>query len=389
MLKRKTKIIVLLLAFLLVVSTFSFATDTAVPTSEEGNVTSTLPGDNAKVENQTDTSANTEEIYNGDLYIFDDNIEMNQLVDGNVYLFGKNINVTGKVNGSLYAFGYDVAFGEESYIVQSIYVMANNLTLDGSANDLYAIANKVDMSYDSFMIRDLRVAAETFNFNGGVGRDAFVTAKEFNFDMEEGNSAIVYGNLTYSSSNELSLSSNLVQGTIEYKKTLEDEESVGEIILDKVINICATLLYVLAIFFLSLWLAPKFVAKISNYSNKPIEAAKSFGIGLLATIIAVVVGFILIFTVVGLPIGFAIIALLVLLLSISTAITCTSITYTLKEKFNYSKNYYTYLTLIGLVIVIWALKLIPYFGALVSFVVKMFGLGVILYYLLTKNKSEN
>ena len=109
MLKNKTKFIVLLLAFLLVISTFSFATDTAVTTSAEGSVTSTLPGDNAKVEatptseDETPTTQ-TPEIYNGDLYVFDNDIEMDQLVDGNVFLFGNNINVTGKVNGSLYVF---------------------------------------------------------------------------------------------------------------------------------------------------------------------------------------------------------------------------------------------------------------------------------------------
>lgn len=232
MLKNKTKFVVILLAFLLVVSTFSFATDTPVTTSVEGEVTSTLPGDNTRTvepisetntttdtTTETQTEATTEsEIYNGDLYIFDDNIEMNQLVDGNVFLFGNNINVTGKVNGSLYAFCDTITFSEESYVVQSIYAIANQLTLNGCANDLYACAKKIDMSYNSFMIRDLRVIANTFNFNGGVGRDAFVEADNFNFVTTENSAAIVYGNLTYSSDNELTLTTELVQGTINYSK---------------------------------------------------------------------------------------------------------------------------------------------------------------------------
>ncbi|MCI8482234.1 MAG: hypothetical protein HFJ27_04035, partial [Clostridia bacterium] len=65
------------------------------------------------------------------------------------------------------------------------------------------------------------------------------------------------------------------------------------------------------------------------------------------------------------------------------------ITYKLKEKFAYSKKYLTYLTLIGVVVAIWALSLIPYVGWVISFVVKMFGLGTIIYYLLTNKKSNN
>ena len=86
--------------------------------------------------------------------------------------------------------------------------------------------------------------------------------------------------------------------------------------------------------------------------------------------------------------GFAIIALLALLISIANAVTCISITNKLKEKFAFSKNYLTYLTLAGVVIVIWALGLIPYIGAFISFVVNMIGLGIVVYYLFTRNSCD-
>lgn len=393
MLKNKTKFMVLLLAFLVVISTFSFATDTAVTTSVEGEVTSTLPGDNAKVQTEATTTETestpnqTSEIYNGDLYVFDDDINMDQLVDGNVYLFGNNINVTGKVNGSLYAFGNNVTFSQESYVVQSIYVMANQLTLDGCANDLYAFAQKIDMSYDSFMIRDLRVAANTFNFNGGVGRDAFVTANNFNFVTTEDAAAIVYGNLNYSSANELSLTTDLVQGDINYTKYVEQEKNLTDVILDKVISFCNALLYILVVFFLCLWLAPKFIEKTSYYIT-PKKCASSFGIGILTFIVVGIIGIALLFTFIGMPVGFALIGILSLLLSIATAVTCISITYKLKEKFNFSKNYLTYLTLIATIIVIWALELIPYVGFIVTVLVKMIGLGIVVHYIFTRNNVQ-
>lgn len=387
MLKQKSKITALLLTILLVISTVSFATDTPVATSETGNVVSTVPSDNARVEGNetsTDNTLETSDIHNGDLYVFDNNIEMDKLVDGNVFLFGNNINITGKVNGSLYAFGKNVTFSKDAYVVQAIYVMADEVTLNGIATDLYAFARKLDMSFDSFMYRDLRVAADTFNFNGGVGRDAFVEANNFNFITTEGSSALVYGNLTYSSSKELSLTSSHVQGNINYKQEIIEEESITSVILEKVIDVCNTLLYVFVVFLLCLWLAPKFLAKASSYIA-PASAVKSFGIGLLSTIVAGFVGIALLFTVVGVPVGLAVIALLVLLLSIATAVTSISITYQLKEKFGFAKNYLAYLTLACVVIVIWALGFIPYVGVVVSFVVKMIGLGIVVYYLFTRN----
>lgn len=328
-----------------------------------------------------------ENIHNGDLYVFDNNIEMNQLVDGNVFLFGRNINITGKVNGSLYAFGETVTVSKDAYVVQSMYIAANQLNLNGCANDLYAFANKVDMSYDSFMLRDLRVYAETFNFNGGCGRDAFVAANHFNFSTVDGNSALIYGNLTYSTPSELSLTNDFVQGEVKYQPEASNK-SVTDSIIEKVISVCAVILYTLVVFFLCTWLASKFLNATSAYLV-PITCAKSFGIGLLTVVAAILASVILLFTVVGIPLSLAIAALLVLLLSIATAVTSICITCILKEKFAYAKNYMTYLTLVGIVIVIWALELIPYVGTVVSVLVKLFGLGAIVSYLFTKKgKTE-
>ena len=112
--KTKSKFMVLLFAFVVIFSTFSFATEgEPVVTSDEGNanVTSTAPGNNARTEGDatntvTPSDEPTEEdIHNGDLYLVGNDIEMDKLVDGNVYLLGRNINITGKVNGCLYVCG--------------------------------------------------------------------------------------------------------------------------------------------------------------------------------------------------------------------------------------------------------------------------------------------
>lgn len=389
MLKRKMKFIIILLAAFLIVSTFSFATDEGImPISEtaEQQPVETNEVQEPTETNETQTSEQSE-IHSGDLYLLDNDIVMDQLVDGNVFIFGNNVKVTGKVNGSLYVCANNLTFDKDSYILQSIYACANTIKFDGIAYyDLYASCRQLDMSADSFVQRDLRVVADTLNFKSGVGRNAFVYVNTFNFMKES--DAIIYGDLTYTASRELELSQELVQGNISYKPDIENEQNpVSEVILDKAIELCSSLLYVAIVFVLAILLAPKFMEKASTYIT-PATSAKSFGIGILVTIMAVVISFVLLFSVIGIPVSFAIIALLVLLLSIATAVTSICITYKLKEKFAYSKDYLTYLTLAGVVIVIWVLKLIPYVGGVISFVIKMIGLGIIVYYLLQKNKSN-
>lgn len=390
MLKKKTKFVVILLAVFLVISTFSFATDEGImPISETSEEKTIQPRDTETPTetNETQTSEQAE-IYNGDLYLFENDIVMDQLVDGNVFIFGNNVKITGKVNGCLFVCANNLTFDEDSYVIQSIYACANTIKFNGIVQvDLYASCRQIDMSSDSFVGRDLRIGADTLNFNSGVGRNAFVYANNFNFVTNPDSPSIVYGDLTYTASKELSLSQELVQGNISYKQYAENNAPVQEVILDKLFELCSILLYVAFIFALTIFLAPKFIEKASSYVT-PSTVTKSFGIGILTTVATIGISFALLFTVIGIPISFAIIALLVLLLSIATIITSICITYKLKEKFSYRKDYLTYLTLAGVVIVIWALELIPYIGLVISVLVKMIGLGIVVYYLITKNRSN-
>lgn len=394
MLKNKSKIAVFFVAILLVCSTLSFATNPENANPEDLLRTSditTTSADNVDTTSLTDDAALAaqQEIHNGDLYVFDNNIVMDKLVDGNVFLFGSSIEVNGKVNGSLYAFGNDIKFGSDSYIVQSIYAFGNSIELNGSATDLYAFASQVNMSYDSFMVRDLRVFASTFNFSGGVGRNAFVEATNFNFVTTDQSSAIVYGNLEYTSSKELSLSKDFVQGDISFKqKVYTSEQTTSEMILDKVVSFCNTLVYNFIVFLLCIWLAPKFLQKAASYVSVK-RGFSCIGIGLLFVIASVIIGFVLLFWIVGYSLGLMLLAITALLSSIAMAITCICIAYKLKEKFNYSKDYMTYLTVAGVILAIWALKMLPYVGWIVSLLVSLFGLGVIIHYLFTKEKNNN
>ncbi len=393
MLKNKFKIVALLSVLFVLISTFSFATDdTALANDVSNTITNTTDDTNTTDTNVVNTESsdtvtdeqNTPEILDGDLYLFDNDIVMDQYVDGNVFIFGNNIEVTGRVNGNLFACGEKITFSEDSYIIQNTYVCANEITFNGATNDLYAVCNKIDTSYDSFVIRDLRVASNTFNFNGGVGRDAFVKANNFNFVTTPDAGGLVYGNLNYSASNELSLSEDFVQGSVNYSK-LEQDSTKG-VVLNKLINFCETILYTVVIFLLIVWLAPQFVQKASSFIGK--KSILYFGIGILTCIVGVVLSFALLFSYVGFSVSLAIFTLLMLLLSIGFAVTATSITYKVKEKFKFEKNYFTGITLVCTTTILWILRQIPYVGLIVSCIISLFGLGIVSYYIFTRNSKK-
>lgn len=413
MLKNKSKIVVLLIAIVMIVSTISFATDEAstmpgdnartateenngengvTPTSEDGIMpisedgTTPISDGNTITTEGTDTTTGengevaTDEIHNGDLYLFDNNVVMDKLVDGNVFIIGQNVEITGRVNGSLYVMANKVTFGENSYVVQSIYAVANEITLNGAANDLYASASRVDVNYNAFMIRDLRINADTVNFSGGVGRNAYIDANNFTFETESGKSAIVYGNLEYTAGKKLELSQELVQGEIKYSKPLvATGTSVIDVILNKIVEFIGVLIFTLVIFALMLIFAPKFVEISANYIEK--KSAINLGIGILGAIVAIVLSVLLIFSMVGAPLAVALLAIFALMMAISSTVIAVCITYKLKEKFKFEKKYLNFVVLGGIILVIWALQQIPYVGGVIEALVMLAGFGTIISYL--------
>lgn len=381
MLKNKSKLLTVVFIIMILISSFSLASEPVV--------TSLVPGDNARTE-ETPTNENEplpSDIRNDDLYLFGDNVVMDQLVDGNVYLFGNNIEISGRVNGNLYAFGNKVTFKEGSYAVNSIFVAGNNIELDTQANDVYAFANTINISYNTFIVRDLRVGANNLTFNGCVGRNAFVTADNFNFVTGTENSALVYGDLNYSSNTKLDISSDFVQGNINYEELTIEEDSIGDIIIDKANSLLTSLLFTIVVYLLALWIAPNFVKKASSFASTKVIPA--IGIGFLALILIPLACFILLFSTVGISASFALLGLYILILLICSSIVSICIINKVKEHFKLDKKSMTALVLVVTSIVLWALQQIPFIGGWIGFLLAITGLGIMFMYLFTKNKNSS
>lgn len=393
MLKKKSKLLILVVIAMLLFSTLCFATndtgdlkpgartdtptseDGTMPISEEGNNTTTTEG-----ETGSDEQINPENIYNNNLVIFDDDIKMDKLVDGNVYLFGNNVEITGQVNGNLFVMGNTVTFSDDAYIINSVYAFANTLEFRGLCSDLNVMANKVTIPYSTescFVFRDLNVGASTFNFAGGVGRNANVIANKFNYSTEENASGLVYGNLNYSSTNKLELNETLVEGTVNYSEMEEETEELSwqEIITNKLISLGSTLLYVIVVYLLALLVAPKF----ANKSNgKLIKLLPAFGIGILSFFAVLILFFALMFTTIGVHLGFVMLCTYILLFAIAFSIFALYVSNVLKDKVKIKIDTKLKFVLLLLVValIMWILQQIPYIHGFVSFFIILTGIGL-------------
>lgn len=385
MLKNKGKIIMIVLSIIMLISTLSFATEDIIPGENarisEPELEDTIGADDQDVPNHTEPDP---ESHNDNLHLFGLNVVVDKFVDGNVYIFGKDVEIKNSVNGSLYVFADKVTFSTEAYIYQTIYVTAREVVMNGASLDFYATANKIDLNHNSFIIRDLNINANEFNFKGGVGRNAFVNANNFTFERSVGNSSIIYGNLNYSSSSELlDLSKDLVQGEINYSKN----NILHNAILKKSIEFLAILLFTIVVFALLNLLTPKFIENSKNYIGK--KVFKAFGIGIISIIATVLIVILLLFSIVGIPLGLTLLGVFSILIAISFTVTATCITSKIKEKLKFKKKFLTYIILVVITILLWLLTQIPYANIIITLIISLFGFGTVIDYLFTKNKMTS
>ncbi len=379
MIKKKLKLLAVLFIILTVISSFSlcFADEVneAVTTSEQANTAS----------NTTSSEETEENIVEGDLYLFDNNITMDQLVDGNVYIMGKNITISGQVNGNLFVFGDSVTF-DNCYVRYSVYACANKIYYNGACNDLYVAAKKLEMTYDSYVVRDVKATSNSTILKAAIGRnvDLLTNSVDFGSDSEV---PIIYGDLNYSASEEKTLAEGIVEGKVNYSSNGSfDNESVGERILDTVLSFLLVVVTTLVIYALVNKFKAEYIEKL-NYS--PLQILKAVGIGLLTILVGAIISIILLITSVGAKLALIVIMLLILIGLLSMPIVAIFVTNLLKPVLKIEKTVMYYVVL-GLVsIVLYGLTLIPLIGVILSIIITLLGYGLIVLNFLPKNELSD
>ena len=299
---------------------------------------------------------------------------MDKLVDGNVYIFGNNVTVTGQVNGNLFVMGNNIKL-DQCYIRYSIYALGNSIYYNGACNDIYALAKKLEFTYDSYVVRDVKAAANSTVFQSAIGRDVDLKTSSVNFGSDD-KVPLIYGNLRYSADNEKALADGVVEGETTYTSNniFASNKSVGENILSIVSAFLLVVVTSLVIYALLNKFNPECIKKL-NYS--PISLLKAFGIGLLTIVAGVLIALVLFITSIGAKLGLILSALLVLLGLLSTPIVAILVTNLLKPVIKAEKAIMYYIVLALVSIILYGLTLIPFVGGLISFIIIALGYGLI------------
>ena len=370
MVKKNFKLLALLLVILTIVSSFSICFADEENSSSEDDVTP-ISEDNPTA---ATSNTNAENVYNGDLYLFESNVTMDKLVDGNVYIFGNNVTVTGQVNGNLFIMGNSIKL-DQCYVRYSIYALGNDIYYNGACNDLYALSQKLELTYNSYVVRDVKASANSTVFKSAIGRDVDLKTSSVDFGNDS-EVPLIYGNLRYSADSEKTLADGVVEGETTYTSNniFASNKSVGEKILSIVSAFLLVVVTSLVIYALLNKFNPECVKKL-NYS--PISLLKAFGIGLLTIIAGALIALVLFITSIGAKLGLIVSALLVLLGLLSTPIVAILVTNLLKPVVKAEKAVMYYIVLALVSIVLYGLTLIPFVGGLISFIIIVLGYGLI------------
>lgn len=383
MLKNKTKLIALLLVLVLFFSTtislaYNETTDDEImQISEESNV-----NDNA----QSSTTSITEDTYKkSDVYLAGDNITIDYIVDGNAFICADTVTISSQIGGDAFIMAKNLIIEEEGYIYSSLFAIADSIEIKGIAYDIYSLSKTLTIS-NGYIYRDVKASCNTLNINAPIGRNVFTNCSNINFNTTENSTGTIYGNLNYSSDVELSIPENTVYGEIIYSQ-ISSEDTIGEIIAEHILDLGSLLAFVIIIWLLCLWLAPKFLNNTNQFVGK--KTLEVFGFGLLTLVIIPVVSIILMILYLTTKLSFVLLAIYFLALIISTSLFIITVNNYICSKLNIHKNLGVFGVLILSTIVIWLLTLIPYIGTLISFVIVVLGLGILAKSIIPKRISKN
>ena len=390
MLKNKTKIIAFLLVLILAItSSFVYADN---ETSSENDIslisdTSETKPVETNVENTVSTNETSKDSYkNSDVYLMGDNVTIDYVVDGNLFVMADTVTINSKIGGDAFIMAKTINVGDQAYIFSNLFAMANSIDIKGVVYDVYALSQNFTVS-NGYIYRDAKLCCNTININGVIGRNAFVSCSNINFNTDENDKGIIYGDLTYSTPSELSFDKNIVNGNVTYKAPkVSPKKSVREIVASYISDLGAFLAFVIIIWLVCLWLAPKFLNDTNKFVGK--KTLNVLGTGLLTLIAVPIACIILLLLQLTAGISLLTVAIYILALIVAKSIFTIVANNYLCSKLNINKNTGIFGMLIVSGIIVWVICELPFIGGIVSFVIAVLGLGILVSAILPKKSCK-
>lgn len=373
MIKKNLKLFAILFIVLTIISSFSlcFADETKNEVATTNNATQ-----EPTTAEQAEGTEN-KDVHNGDLYIFEPNVKMDKLVDGNVYIMGNNVEITGQINGNLFVLANSIKF-DNSYVRYTIYACAKDIYYNGACNDLYAATQKLDMTYDSYVIRDVKAVSNNTIFKAAIGRDVDLQTNSLSLGEEE-QVPIIYGNLRYSANQEQEIKDGIVEGEVTYNanSVKDNSKSVGENIKDIAITFLTVIVTALVIYLVLSKLTPNFVNNLANNISAG-KIAKTCLKGLAIFVAGIVISLVLLITEIGVKLAFIIILGLILIALFTVPLTAIYIANALKPVLKIEKTLLYYVVLALVAVILQGITYIPFVAGIISFIIFIFGYGLLI-----------
>ena len=401
MLKRKFGMIVLILITTIALAlpvvradneTTNNTSENQVVTDNNTQSTETTTTDETALAEESAESQNTamseENFKQQDIYLTGDNVTIDYIVDGNLFVFANTVTINSQIGGDAFIFANSVTVGEQGYIFSNLFTVSTDVNVQGVVYDLYALSRNVNIT--GYVYRDIRVTSDTLNLFGTVGRNAYVSCSNMNFsqnsDGQEDTTVLngmINGNLEYSSQNEITIPDGTVTGEVKYN---EQKTTSNVSIQSYLISLGTIVATAILIWLICSWLTPKFVKRMDIINKKSI--LPSIGLGIIAPIILVIVSVILLLIRITSPFGLLLLAILFILIGISTSISIISINNLICNKLKINKTIGNFGMLIVTAIVLWLIGLIPYIGGIFGIVIVILGIGIMIYNLFRREKLD-
>lgn len=363
--KLKYSLLLICIAVLMLASTIVYADNTIQPRTTESEAE--VAPISADVSTTNSVSSNN---VTNDLYLHDSSVTIDYPVTGNVFILANDVNINNRIVGNVFVLAQNVNIQSKAYINSSLFVCAENVNIDGYVFDLYSAANKLTVSDNGRILRDITACGGALDLAGAVSRNA-----NLNFENISVTSSI-NGNLSYSAKSE-SVSPELVNGEISFKEMSSNSQSANTT-MDYLTDLLKILIVSMIIILVIVLAIPKFAEKEQKILEN--KVAPSIGYGAIALIAIPIICFILFCTVLGIMPALSILfAYLFLILEMVSAIVAIPISKIFCTKINKNTKGMTILISILLVIVIWLLEQIPVVGNIISLLVAILGLGILSY----------
>lgn len=402
MFKNKLKIIAIFITLTLLFSTsFVLADNDTVSNSEastdkisvDSSNTNELSTENKNIEqsaSNTSADAQTQEdsYKKNDVYLTGEDVTVDYIVDGNLFVCANKVTINSQIGGDAFILAKELVINDQAYIFSNLFTCAQSVEIKGVVYDVYACAQDFTIS-SGYIYRDMKLSCQNVNINGTVGRNAFVNCSSINFNTDSQNKGIIYGNLDYTSSSEASIPDGSVSGEVKFEQSSDSnkEDSVKTKITSYILNLGAFLAFVLIIWLLCLWLAPKFLDKTNEFVGK--KTWKVLGIGFITLIAIPIACIFLLLLQITASTSLLILVLYILALVVSKSLFTITANKYLCTKININKNSGIFGMLIVSGIIIWVLTKLPYVGGILSFVVTILGLGILVSAILPKKIKKN